>query len=160
MTELTQSDLSSGERDIESWQTVSFLALYLIMAFVLMTGVTLAASDLVVRGPAFLIAHAIAAGVSYRVVVAPQIDANAVGSFDTQVEKLAASFGVLAVLKHVLLLVLGRASDALARADQVLVWIVDTTYLNTSLLPDVAALGIIALTIRAVEHARSGPGTV
>ncbi|MFP3386722.1 hypothetical protein, partial [Tritonibacter sp. SIMBA_163] len=74
MAELTQADLSAGERDIENWQSVSFLALYLVTAFVLMTGVTLATSDLVVRGPAFLIAHAIATGVSYRMVVAPQID--------------------------------------------------------------------------------------
>lgn len=151
----TTSDVAAGP-DIDARATLGFLGVYLAVAFVLMTAVSLVTDSLAVRGVAFLICHAAGAVAGYRLVVAPQIAARGIKGFSAQVEKLGANFGLFAVLKHVLLLILGRAAAWLAGADQVLVWIVDTTFLNTSLLPDVAALGVISIAVYTAERARGG----
>lgn len=153
MSQQNETGATAGH-DIDARATVRFLAIYLVVAFVLMAAITLVTDSLALRGLAFLVCHAVAAGVGYRVAVAPQIDALPIADFSSQVEKIAASYGLLAVLKHVLLLVFARASAWLADADQALVWMVDATYLNTSLLPDVAALGVISLTIHTIERGR------
>lgn len=149
----TRSEAGGGGSDIDTRAVIGFLATYAVVAFVLMALVSFVVPNLYLRGIAFLIAHALGAAAGYRLFVAPQVDAG-VGDFASQVEKLGAGYGVFAVLKHVLLLVLGRAGDALGGLDRALVWVVDAAYLNTSLLPDVAALGVIALTVHAAERAR------
>jgi len=159
MTDHTESTADRGS-GLGSRIVVAFLAVYFVLAFAAMAIVGTLTDSLGVRGVAFVVLHAAAAAVAYRAVVAPRIDSLGVAEITTQLETLAGGFGLFAVVKHVLLLLFGRAAAWLAGADRVLVWIVDTTYLNTSLLPDVAALGVIALTIHVTEQARRGSLTM
>lgn len=135
--------------------TAAFVAAQVVIAFAIMLAVSLADPSLYLQGAAFLVAHALAAAVAYRTLVAPRLPEQK-GALVSQAEKIAAGFAVFAVAKHLLLLILGRLGALTAGLDQAFVWAVDVAYLNTSLLPDVAALALIGLTVNAVEKARSG----
>ena len=135
--------------------TAAFVAGQVAVAGALMLLVNAAGAGLYLRGLAFLAAHALAAGIAYRVLVAPRLP-DQDGALTSQVEKIAAGFAVFAVAKHLLLLILGRLGPLTAGLDRALAWAVDIAYLNTSLLPDVTALAVIGLTVNAVEKLRSG----
>lgn len=135
--------------------TAAFVAGQVAIAFALMLLVSAVGVGLYLQGLAFLAAHALATGLAYRVLVAPRLP-DQDGALKSQAEKIATGFAVFAVAKHLLLLILGRLGALTGGLDQALVWAVDVTYLNTSLLPDVAALALIGLTVNAVEKARSG----
>ncbi|MDZ7713466.1 MAG: hypothetical protein U5L06_10290 [Rhodovibrio sp.] len=135
--------------------TAAFIAGQVVIAFAIMLAVSMAEPGLYLRGVAFLAAHALGAAIAYRALVAPRLPEQD-GALKSQVEKIGAGFAVFAVAKHLLLLILGRLGTLTAGLDQVLVWVVDVTYLNTSLLPDVTALALIGLAVNAVEKARSG----
>jgi hypothetical protein len=135
--------------------TTAFVAAQVAIAFVLMLAVSLAEPGIYVRGAAFLVAHAIGAAAAYRLLVAPHLP-DQDGALVSQVERIAAAFAAFAVLKHLLLLILGRLGELTGGLDRAVVWAVDITYLNTSLLPDVTALLVIGLSVNVVEKARSG----
>ncbi|MBK1696091.1 hypothetical protein [Rhodovibrio salinarum] len=151
-TWFTNTDVAD---DAGNGPTAAFVAGQVVIAFVLMLIVTLAEPGIYLRSAAFLGAHALAAGIAYRTLVAPRLP-DQDGALKRQVEKVAAGFATFAVAKHLLLLILGRLGTLTGGLDQALVWAVDVAYLNSSLLPDVAALAVIALTVNAVEKARSG----
>lgn len=147
---MARSRETAGSRTVSGTAAIRFVVAYLMVAFTLMVAVYAVASDLLIRGVAFPVAHGTAAVLAYRLTVASEVTGGNV-DFDAVVERLAGTFALLAVLKHILLSILGSAASWLAGADRVLVWIVDVTFLNTSLLPDVAALGVFAAAVRAVE---------
>jgi hypothetical protein len=141
--------------DAGNGPTAAFVAGQVVIAFAIMLAVSLAEPGLYLRGAVFLVAHALAAAVAYRTLVAPRLPEQT-GALKSQAEKIAAGFAVFAVAKHLLLLILGRLGALTGGVDQALVWAVDLAYMNSSLLPDVTALALIGLTINAVEKTRSG----
>jgi len=141
--------------DAGNGATAAFVAAQAVIAFAIMLAVSLADAGLYLRGAAFLVAHALAATIAYRTLVAPRLP-DQDGALKSQAEKIAAGFAVFAVAKHLLLLILGRLGALAGGLDQALVWAVDVAYLNSSLLPDVTALALIGLAVNAAEKARSG----
>lgn len=135
--------------------TAAFVAGQVLIAFAIMLVVSLADPGIYLRGAAFLVAQTLAAALAYRALVAPRLPEQD-GALKSQAEKIAAGYAVFAVAKHLLLMILGRLGTLTGGLDQAMVWAVDVTYLNTSLLPDVAALALIGLTVNATEKARSG----
>lgn len=144
---------SRDDKIIEGSTVVGLLALYLLTAFIFMLAVFAWSTDIIVRGAAFPFVHGAAAVLAYRMAVAPTIDQGS-AAFEGSVERLAAGFALFAVCKHIALLIAGRMGEWLASIDRMLIWAVDSMFLNTSLLPDVAALGILATAIRLFEAIR------
>lgn len=147
---MARSNETDASPTVSGTAAIRFVVVYLMAAFILMLSVYAVASDILIRGVAFPFAHGTAAVLAYRLTVASEVTGCNV-DFDAVVERLAGTFALLAVLKHILLSILGSAATWLAGADRVLVWIVDVTFLNTSLLPDVAALGVFVAAVRAFE---------
>jgi hypothetical protein len=149
------ADTASDAPDAGNGPTAAFVGVYFVVAFLVMLVLQLAGLGLGLLGVGFLAAHALGAAVGYRLAVAPKLP-DARGALKSQAEKLAAAFALFAVLKHVLLLVFGRLGELTGGIDRALIWVVETAYINTSLLPDVAALALIGLAVNATEKARSG----
>lgn len=124
-----------------------FLVVYLGIAFVAMLGVRTLPFGVYIEALLALAVHGGAGIAAYKLTVEKHPYAHA--NLDDAVETVAVTYGIFAAAKHAVLGLTGLAEGGvLGAVDHGLEWAVAKTFISTSLVPDVAILGIVPCAIR------------